>query len=170
MAKGISKEGSVAPKERINIKYRSHGDKTEEKELPLKLLAVGDFTQREDETSVEDRKAVNINKNNFDSVLKSYNVSLDMAVKNKLDEDQEDSDVAINLKFNSMKDFDPDAIVDQVEELKKLKQLREALVALKSPLGNVPKFRRKLQNLVKDKESLEKLCQELGIDSKDIEK
>ncbi|AIT10255.1 type VI secretion protein [Candidatus Francisella endociliophora] len=166
----MSKEGSVAPKERINIKYRSHGDKTEEKELPLKLLAVGDFTQREDETSVEDRKAVNINKNNFDSVLKSYNVSLDMAVKNKLDEDQEDSDVAINLKFNSMKDFDPDAIVDQVEELKKLKQLREALVALKSPLGNVPKFRRKLQNLVKDKESLEKLCQELGIDSKDIEK
>ena len=170
MAKGMSKDGSVAPKERINIKYRSKGDVVEEKELPLKLLAVGDFTQKEDDTAVEDRKAVNVNKTNFDDVLKSYDLSLDMAVKNKIDDNQEDSEIAVKLKFNSMKDFDPDAIVDQVDELKKLKQLREALVALKSPLGNVPKFRRKLQSLLSDKESLDKLCQELGIESKDSEK
>ena len=144
MAKGMSKDGSVAPKERINIKYRSKGDMVEEKELPLKLLAVGDFTQREDDTAVEDRKAINVNKTNFDDVLKNYNLSLEMAVKNKIDDNQEDSEIAVKLKFDSMKDFDPDAIVDQVDELKKLKQLREALVALKSPLGNVPKFRRKL--------------------------
>ncbi|AJI54154.1 type VI secretion system contractile sheath small subunit [Francisella philomiragia] len=165
MAKGISKEGSVAPKERINIKYRSHGDKVEEKELPLKLLAVGDFTLREDDTPVEDRKAVNINKLNFDDVLKSYNLSLDMAVANEISEDEKDSELGVKLKFNSIKDFNPDSIVEQVDELKKLKQLREALVALKSPLGNVPKFRRNLQSLVKDKESLDKLCQELGIES-----
>ncbi|MBY7735069.1 type VI secretion system contractile sheath small subunit [Francisella philomiragia] len=165
MAKGISKEGSVAPKERINIKYRSHGDKVEEKELPLKLLAVGDFTLREDDTPVEDRKAVNINKLNFDDVLKSYNLSLDMAVANEISEDEKDLELGVKLKFNSIKDFNPDSIVEQVDELKKLKQLREALVALKSPLGNVPKFRRNLQSLVKDKESLDKLCQELGIES-----
>ncbi|MEY8766140.1 MULTISPECIES: type VI secretion system contractile sheath small subunit [Francisella] len=165
MAKGISKEGSVAPKERINIKYRSHGDKVEEKELPLKLLAVGDFTLKEDDTPVEDRKAVNINKLNFDDVMKSYNLSLDMAVENKINEDEKDSELGIKLKFDSIKDFNPDSIVEQVDELKKLKQLREALVALKSPLGNVPKFRRNLQSLVKDKESLDKLCQELGIES-----
>jgi type VI secretion system protein ImpB len=170
MAKGMSKDGSVAPKERINIKYRSKGDMVEEKELPLKLLAVGDFTQREDDTAVEDRKAINVNKTNFDDVLKNYNLSLEMAVKNKIDDNQEDSEIAVKLKFDSMKDFDPDAIVDQVDELKKLKQLREALVALKSPLGNVPKFRRKLQSLLSDKESLDKLCQELGIESKDSEK
>ncbi|MBK2255654.1 type VI secretion system contractile sheath small subunit [Francisella philomiragia] len=161
----MSKEGSVAPKERINIKYRSHGDKVEEKELPLKLLAVGDFTLREDDTPVEDRKAVNINKLNFDDVLKSYNLSLDMAVANEISEDEKDSELGVKLKFNSIKDFNPDSIVEQVDELKKLKQLREALVALKSPLGNVPKFRRNLQSLVKDKESLDKLCQELGIES-----
>lgn len=163
-AKGISKEGSVAPKERINIKYRSHDDKTEEKELPLKLLAVGDFTQREDDTVVEDRKAIRVNKHNLNDVLKGYNLSLDMAVKNELDE-AEDSEIGVKLKFDSMKDFEPDAIVEQVEELKKLKELRDALVALKSPLGNVPKFRRKLQTLLQDKESLDKLCQELGIES-----
>ncbi|QEO58186.1 type VI secretion system contractile sheath small subunit [Francisella marina] len=161
----MSKEGSVAPKERINIKYRSHGDKVEEKELPLKLLAVGDFTLKEDDTPVEDRKAVNINKLNFDDVMKSYNLSLDMAVENKINEDEKDSELGIKLKFDSIKDFNPDSIVEQVDELKKLKQLREALVALKSPLGNVPKFRRNLQSLVKDKESLDKLCQELGIES-----
>ena len=51
--------------------------------------------------------------------------------------------------------------------MRQLKQLREALVALKSPLGNVPKFRRNLQSVIEDKESRDKLCQELGIDLED---
>ena len=163
------KEGSVAPKERINIKYQAKGDVTEQKELPLKLLMVGDYTLREDADAVEDRKINRINKNNFNDVMKDYNLSLDLSVPNKLDDKaaSEKEDMAMNLKFKGMKDFDPDAIVDQVPEMQKLKQLREALVALKSPLGNVPKFRRKLQSLIEDKNSRERLCQELGIDLND---
>lgn len=158
-------EGSVAPKERINIKYRTKADKNEEKELPLKLLAIGDYTLREDDDAIEDRKVTKVNKHNFDEVLKGYNLSIDMSVKNKLDDKAgDDAEIPVKLRFNSMKDFEPDAIVEQIDELKKLKQLREALVALKSPLGNVPKFRRKLQSLVEDKASRDRLCQELGID------
>ena len=46
----MAKEGSVAPKERVNIVYRpATGDAKEEIELPLKLLVIGDFTQRPDD-------------------------------------------------------------------------------------------------------------------------
>jgi len=164
------KEGSVAPKERINIKYRQKGDKDEEKELPFKMLMVGDYTLKEDDDSVEDRKVNRINKNNFNDVMKSYDISLDISVSNKLDDKDTSGDMAVNLKFDGIKDFTPDNVVSQVPEMQKLKQLREALVALKSPLGNVPKFRKNLQQLVKDKDSRDKLCQELGIDINDIEK
>ncbi len=57
----MAKEGSVAPKERVNIVYRPEtGDAKEEVELPLKLLVMGDFSQKTDDRMVEDRDPVNI--------------------------------------------------------------------------------------------------------------
>jgi len=60
-----------------------------------------------------------------------------------------------------LRDFEPDSIVNQVPEIKKLIELREALVALKGPLGNLPAFRRHLQQLLDDEKSREKLLAEL---------
>ncbi|HKT99965.1 MAG TPA: type VI secretion system contractile sheath small subunit, partial [Paraburkholderia sp.] len=41
----MASDGSVAPKERVNIVYRpATGDAKAEVELPLKLLVLGDFT------------------------------------------------------------------------------------------------------------------------------
>jgi type VI secretion system protein ImpB len=52
----MAKEGTVAPKERVNIVYRpATGDAKEEVELPLKLLVVGDFTLRPDDRMIEDQ-------------------------------------------------------------------------------------------------------------------
>jgi type VI secretion system protein ImpB len=66
----MAKEGSVAPKERVNIIYRpATGDQKEEIELPLKVLVMGDFTLQKDSRSVEDRHPVNIDKDNFNDVL-----------------------------------------------------------------------------------------------------
>lgn len=66
----MAKEGSVAPKERVNIVYRpATGDAQEEVELPLKMLIMGDFTQTEDERAVEDREPINIDKDNFNDVM-----------------------------------------------------------------------------------------------------
>ena len=63
----MGKEGSVAPKERVNITYKpATGDAQEEVELPLKVLAIGDYTGRADDTVLEERKAININKDNCD--------------------------------------------------------------------------------------------------------
>jgi type VI secretion system protein ImpB len=159
-------EGSVAPKERVNITYKpSTGDAQSEVELPLKLLVLGDFTQKQDDRPVEERKPINVDKDNYNDVLKGQNLSLDMAVPNRLGPETEDN-LAVNLKFESLRDFEPDAIVERVPELKEIIELRNALKSLKGPLGNVPDFRKKLQALIQDEGTRAKLLSELGIDQK----
>jgi len=159
----MAAEGSVAPKERVNIVYKpATGDAQAEVELPLKTLVVGDFTMRTDDTAVENRKNINIDKDNFNEVLKAQNVSVETSVNNVLT-GEEDAELAVALKFESMKDFEPDAIVKQIPELNKLFELREALKALKGPLGNVPDFRKKIQDLVQDDAAKAALLKELGI-------
>lgn len=163
----MASEGSVAPKERVNIVYRpSTGDAKAEVELPLKLLVVGDFTSQNDDTPVEDRKPIDVDKSNFNDVLKGQKLSLDLSVPNRLDEKAKDEQLAVKMKFESLKDFEPDAIVEKVPELKNLIALRDALKALKGPLGNAPEFRKKIQELVKDEGTKQRLLKELGIQDK----
>lgn len=160
----MAKEATVAPKERVNIVYRpATGDAQEEIELPLKLLVIGDFTGKTDDRMLEDREPINIDKDNFDEVLKGQELDLSLTVPNKLSEDPED-EMGVNLSFGSLKDFGPEAVAEQTPELKKLLELRKALGSLKGPLSNVPEFRKKIQALVKDEETREKLLKELGAD------
>ena len=71
-----TKDGSVAPKERINIKYVPATEgQTAEVELPLNLLVVGDMKGRADDSSIEERSMVSINKNNFSSVMSKWILS-----------------------------------------------------------------------------------------------
>ncbi len=162
----MAKEASVAPKERVNIVYRpATGDAQEEVELPLKLLVMGDFTLREDDRPLDEREPINIDKDNFDEVLKAHDLKLKLNVKDRLSDDEE-AQMSVELKFESLKDFGPESIVEQVPQLKKLLELRKALGSLKGPLSNIPEFRKKLQELVKDEETRQKLLKELGIEEK----
>ncbi|MQT43807.1 MULTISPECIES: type VI secretion system contractile sheath small subunit [unclassified Pseudomonas] len=155
--------GSVAPKERINIKYiPATGDQQAEVELPLKLLITGDFKGHGEESALEDRQPVRIDKDNFNDVLTKAEVTLEMAVPCVLTNDIE-NDLSINLQFKSINDFGPDAIARQVPEMNKLLELRNALVALKGPLGNTPAFRKQLQSLLADDASRQRLIRELNL-------
>jgi len=164
----MASDGSVAPKERVNIVYRpATGDAKSEVELPLKLLVIGDYTLREDETPIEEMKPINIDKDNFNDVLKAQKLSLDLAVPDKLDaKAAPDAMLAVNMTFDSIDDFSPDAIVDKVPELRQMIALRDALKALKGPLGNIPDFRKKVQELIEDEGVRARLLTELGIQDK----
>jgi type VI secretion system protein ImpB len=159
----MAKEGSVAPQERVNITYKpSTGNAQEEVELPLKMLFIGDYTGRADPRPLEERQPINVDKDNFQQVLAEQNLQVSISVPDKLSGDA-DSSLSVNLKFKKLSDFGPDSVAEQVPELKKLLELRQALTALKGPLGNVPAFKRKISALLADDKQREKLMGELGI-------
>ena len=158
------KEGSAPPMERINIVYKSLRDGVQEEiELPLKLMVVGDFSFRADDTPLEERKAIGLDKDNFNDVMAQQKINTSFNVANKLS-GKEGDELPVNLNIGGMKDFTPAEIAKQVPEMKKLLELREALVGLKSPLGNSVAFRKKLEELLKDPAQREKLMKELGVE------
>ena len=163
----MAKEGSVAPKERVNIVYKPATDGSEEVELPLKILAIGDYTGRQDDRPVEERKPINIDKDNFNEVMEKHQLGVDMTVPDRLSGTE--GELAVSLRFKNLKDFTPEGVAEQVPELKKLLELRAALTALKGPLGNRPAFKKQLQKLLEDDESRAALMAELGLDKKDGE-
>jgi len=159
----MAKDASVAPKERVNIVYKtSVGDAEEAVELPMKQLVLGHFSESGREKRIEDRDSIAIDKDNFNEVLGAQNVSVDLSVPNKLSEDP-DAEMSVSLDFKNMKDFGPEAVAQKVPELQKLMKLREALQALKGPLSNIPEFRNTIQELISDETQREKLLKELGL-------
>lgn len=165
----MGKDATVAPKERVNILYKTEiGGAQEEVELPLNILVMGEYNSNvpEDEKTLEDRKTIGVDKENFNDVMEKQNLGLTLSVPDKLS-GQKDASLTVELKIRNLNDFGPESIVNQVPELKKLLELRSALTALKSPLGNVPAFRKKLQALLGDEASRTKLMAELGVTPKD---
>jgi type VI secretion system protein ImpB len=164
----MAKEGSVAPKERINITFKpALGGAQEEVELPLKLLVLGDFTGREDLRKLEDRKPIGIDKNTLDEVLAKQALKLTLNVPNRLQDEADTQELAVAVRINSIKDFNPASLVEQVPELQKLMALREALMALKGPLGNTPSFRKAIEQVLADDDSRARVLAELGLSSPD---
>lgn len=151
---------SQAPKERINVTYKpATGDNAEEIEIPFKLTILGEFNPNEEKKPVEQKKVIKINKQNFNDVLKTQNLSLDFVVDNTLSSDNDD--LRVNIKIETMKDFSPENIVENVEDMKKLMQLRQSLIALKGPLGNIPAFRKAIESAISDTKERDKLLAQL---------
>ena len=152
-------ENSTPPKERINITYKSKTNgQNPEVELPLKLMVLASFTGGS-KIPLEEREAVSINKNNFNQVMQKMDIETHFSVKSVLHQDSDELNV--DLKISDMKDFTPDNIASQIPELNKLLKLREALVALKGPMGNIPDFRKAVLEALKDKDTKEKLLLEI---------
>ncbi len=154
-------DGSNAPKERINISYKAKTNgAAADVELPLKLMVMSNFTSDTNNIPLEEREPVSINKVNFNKVMEQMGITTNFNVKNTISPDADE--MSINLNIKSMTDFSPDNIVKQVPELQKIMALREALTALKGPMGNVPEFRKKLLAILSDAEKKEQLMLEIA--------
>lgn len=156
------REGSVAPKERVNIRYKPAGAGAhEDVELPLRILLLGDLTGRPDERPLDERAPVRVDKDNFAEVMAAQGLRAEVSVPDHLSGGE--GELSASLAFTSLADFRPEGLVAQVPELRRLKDLRDALRSLKSSSANVPGFLRRVQELLHDPAQRARLLAELGL-------
>jgi type VI secretion system protein ImpB len=148
------------PKARINLSLDVEtGGHQKKMELPLKMLVMGDFSNGKTKGKIADRQRININKNNFESVMADLAPSVRFDVPNLLDKDG--SEFSIDLAFQSMKDFRPDSVAHQIPEMHSLMAMRNLLKDLKSNLLDNAKFRKELEKIVSNQPQLEGLKKQL---------
>ena len=153
-------------KPRVHITYEVEtGGATVQKELPFVVGVMGDFSG--DPTSplkpLKDRKFIQIDRDNFNSIMARMTPGVSMKVENTLAGDG--SEMAVDLKFNSMDDFNPERIVEQVEPLKKLQETRDKLRDLLTKADRSEDLENTLEKILSDSENLKKVSDELGVDA-----
>ncbi|TNV23020.1 type VI secretion system contractile sheath small subunit [Buttiauxella sp. B2] len=152
---------SEVPRARVNIKLDLHVGSAQKKvELPLKLLAVGDFSNGKESRPLSERNKININKNNFNSVISELNPEVSLAVKNTIAGDG--SEESVNLSFSDIKDFEPEHVARQIPQLRAMLSMRNLLRDLKSNLLDNVTFRKELEKILKDPDLTQELRDELS--------
>ena len=150
---------------RVHVTYDVEvGDAIELKELPFVMGVLGDFTGQPTEplARLRERKFVEVNPDNFDSVLEGMKPHLSFAVENKLSDDANAPQLKVDLHFKSMDDFEPENVARQVGPLKELLDLRTKLSDLRGSLQGNDKLESVLLDAVGDKNKLDKLKKEMG--------
>lgn len=153
---------------RVQITYDVEvGGAIEMKELPFVVGVMGDFVGKPEEPlpAIKNRKFVEIDPDNFDQVLAGMKPRLAFTVDNKMQEDG--SKVGVDLKFNSMEDFEPDNVVQQIEPLRKLVEARQKLSDLRSKMDGNEKLESMLNDIISDSDKQKQLSDALGIDKKE---
>jgi len=149
---------------RVHISYEVEtGGAIEMKELPFVMGVLGDFSGQPTEplAKLKDRKFVEVTPDNFDEVLKSMKPHVSFKVDNLLSDEPDAGKLGVDLKFESLDDFSPDAVAQQVEPLRKLLDLRQQLADLRGSLQGNDKLEEILQSTMGDADSLAKLKAEL---------
>ena len=154
-------------KNRVSITYDVETNGAlETKELPFVVGVLGDFSaDREDKPDAADREFFQIDKDNFDTVLKRVGPELKMKVDNVLTDDN--SQIEANLSFSSMKDFTPEAIVEKVDVLKNLVETRNQLKVLLSKADRSRDLEKLLKEVLTSADTIKSLSDELGLNSGD---
>lgn len=152
---------SEIPKARVNIQLSLHTGRAQQKvELPLKLMVVGDYSNGAEERPVSEREKINVNQNNFDSVMAGYSPAVNLIIENTLAGDG--SQENINLSFNEMKDFEPEQVARQIPQLKAMLAMRSLLRDLKANLLDNQTFRKELEKILLDPALSAELSSELS--------
>ena len=149
---------------RVQITYDVEiGDSIEMKDIPFVVGALADLSGKPDEPlpKLKDRKFVEIDRDNFNNVLEAMKPRVAFKVDNKLTND--DTKIAVDLRFKSMDDFHPERVVQQVEPLRKLVEARRKLSDLLSKLDGNDRLDELLQEVIASSDSLQQLGKEAGV-------
>ena len=143
---------------RVQITYDVEiGDAVEKKELPLVVGLLADLSGQPVTPlpKLKDRRLVEIDRDNFNEVLKGVAPRLAIRVENKLKDDG--TQMGMELNFSKLEDFEPQNVVNQVEPLKKLLEVRTRLSDLKNKISGNDKFEELLDEIMRDTEKLKKI-------------
>ncbi len=150
---------------RVQITYDVEvGGAIEIKELPFVVGVLGDFTGNPEQPlpKLKERKFVEVNPDNFDTVLEGMKPHLSFAVENKLSDEPDAPQLKVDLKFRKLDDFEPANVAKQVKPLKELLDLRTRLSDLRGSLQGNDKLEELLLEAVGNTEKLDKLKGEIG--------
>ncbi len=147
------------PPSRVNLFLEvATGDAKEKVELPLRMLVMSDLTGEEPDTAVEDRELISINHNNFQDVMRSFDLGLEYTVPNKL---TGEGNIKVDLDFEDMDSFRPENVAQQVPELSRLLAARNLLQDLRNRMISMGEFRKRLEKVISDEEMRKELLSEL---------
>lgn len=148
---------------RVQLTYDVEvGDAIEQKEIPFVVGVLGDFAGQahpdKPTTKLKDRKFVHVDMDNFDEVLKGMAPTTSYRVRNRLSD--EGGEFAVNLEFKQIDDFAPEAIVQQVEPLRRLLEARTKLSDLRNKLAGNDRLEDLLADVLSNTERLQQLSAE----------
>jgi type VI secretion system protein ImpB len=155
-------------KPRVHITYQVETEGAQiERELPFVVGVMGDFAGDPTEPlkPLSERKFVQIDRDNFNDVMARVAPGLNIKVDNTLAGDG--SQMAVNLKFKSLEDFEPAKVAEQVPALKALLETRAKLRDLMSKVDRSEELEGLLEQVLQDQDKLNKLSAELGLDKKE---
>lgn len=151
---------------RVHITYDVEiGDAIEMKEIPFVVGVLADLSGKPEDPlpKMKDRKFIEIDRDNFNSVMEGMAPRLAYRVDNKLTNDG--SQMAVELKFKNIDDFHPEKVADQVDPLRKLVETRARLSELLGKLDGNDRLDELLQDVLSNTESLQKLGEATGADA-----
>lgn len=152
-------------KPRVHITYDVETEgAVETQELPFVVGVMGDFSgdPTEEPKDLRDRDFITIDRDNFDEVMQRMNVGLDLKVDNTLQDDG--SQFNVHLEFNSLQDFDPDRVAEQVEPIRELLETREKLRELQSQADREPRLGKRVGEILQNQAAAQQIASELGLD------
>ncbi len=155
-------------KPRVHITYEVETEGAQiERELPFVVGIMGDFAGDPTEPlkPLAERKFVQIDRDNFNDVMARIQPGLNIKVDNTLADDG--SQMSVGLKFRSLEDFEPTKVAEQVPALKAMLETRAKLRDLMSKVDRSDELESLLEDVLKDKDKLDKLSAELGLDKKE---
>lgn len=147
---------------RVQLTYDVEiGDAIEKKELPFVAGVIGDFSGQPAEPlpKLKERKFVNVDKDNFDDVLKGMKPRLQIQAENRLEDNG--SKLGVELNFKSLDDFSPEHVVNQIEPLRKLLEARQRLADLRNKMAGNDKFEELLNEVLQNTDQITRLSKEL---------
>lgn len=169
MAKSIHDKLKRVRPPRVHITYEVETEgAVVQKELPFVVGVLGDFSGDPTEPlkPMKDRKFIQIDRDNINEVMTRMSPGLNLKAENTLKGDG--SEMAVQLKFNSMEDFEPAAVVKQVEPLRKLLETRDRLRDLLTKVDRSEDLESLLEKVLENTDELKKLSDDLGIDASSL--